>query len=270
MWPQLLAALLARLGSAGGLPLPGGRLPTSWAGWSRFLTRLGGSRRQRARRFASGLGQFAQGIGDLASNQRIGGIASGASRAAGGIGIAIGAAVGGPAGAAVGAVSAIVGKFGEVLGDSVEGLRKWSDELNKANLVFAEFSPAMARVQAEQERRAVILGRERGERRAVSARYLSESIGKFNRAIAPYEDMVARLQNILAGLIVRGMTAGLVPLIAANATNILLLKKLLAFFETNLGKPGHLDVDDYFKQFGIPTPPEYQKRPPRFRPPPMP
>lgn len=210
--------------------------------------------------------QTLSGLGQLASSRRIGGLISGASGVAGGAAAAVGGLIAGPPGALVGLA---LGSLGKALGTAVEKLRTWTENLSKANFQFSEFSPAMARVQAEAERREIVLGRERGQRLAPSARFLSQGIGEFNQGAAYFEDLAGRIQNILGGVGVRFGTLLQKAFVFANATNIVILERILQAIEKAIGNQTNLSVEDYFKQFGIPVPQEFQ-RPARFRQPPQP
>ena len=222
----------------------------------------------------SGIQNISAGLHTLATSRQLGHLGGGIGQTAGGVfqgvGLAAGAAVGGLPGAMIGSgVGFIVGQFAKGLGGAVEKLREWTDNLSKANFQFAEFSPAMARVQAEAERREIVLSRERGQRLAPTARFLSKGINEFNQGAAYFEDLAGRIQNILGGVGVRFGTLLQKAFVFANATNIVILERILQAIEKAIGNQTNLSVEDYFKQFGIPVPPEFQ-RPARFRQPPQP
>ena len=91
------------------------------------------------------------------------------------------------------------------LAEATDKLRDWTKGLHDANTKFAEFSGAMAGVQARQEMRDILLGAERGNRRAASAEYLATGMSDLERAFAPLEDSLADLKNAVTGRLVRGL-----------------------------------------------------------------
>lgn len=94
---------------------------------------------------------------------------------------------------------AIVAEFGKAVFEAIDKLRDWGKALHDANMQFAEFSGAMAGVQARQEVRDIELGMERGERRAPIAEYLAQGRTQLERAITPWEDVIANLQAGIVG-----------------------------------------------------------------------
>jgi hypothetical protein len=103
----------------------------------------------------------------------------------------VGAGIGGP-------VGGVIEKFGELakkLGESLEKLRKWNDQLYQANIQFAEYSGGMAAVKAEQEVRQIQLEQERGDRRAGAARYQAEGAMELEQKTVPIEDLGARVKG---------------------------------------------------------------------------
>lgn len=100
---------------------------------------------------------------------------------------------------------AIVAEFGKAVAQSIDRLRDWGKSLHDANMQFAEFSGAMAGVQARQEVRDIELGVERGERRAPAAEFLAERRTHLERAIAPWEDLLAGLQAGMFGVVAEGL-----------------------------------------------------------------
>jgi hypothetical protein len=97
-------------------------------------------------------------------------------------------------------------RVGKAAFDAFQGIRDWSGGLHRANTEFAEFSAGMAQVKAHQEVRQIALDRERGERRAGTARELAESRDRLNRAIAPIEDAWGNLMNQLGTVINNSLT----------------------------------------------------------------
>lgn len=102
-------------------------------------------------------------------------------------------------------------KFSDVLFKSVDKVQEWTQQLHDANMQFAEFSGAMAGVQARQEVREIELSRERGNRRAKSAEYLAEGKNQLDRSVAPIGDLVGNATNYVGGLLSRGFAALLSP-----------------------------------------------------------
>lgn len=103
-------------------------------------------------------------------------------------------------------------KLGEELSRSVDKLRDWNEHLHDSNMQFAEFSGAMANVQAEQLQRDIALGRERGERRAESARYLAEGKSEFNQNFTGFEDAAANIKNWATGFFDKALAKITTPL----------------------------------------------------------
>jgi hypothetical protein len=124
--------------------------------------------------------------------------------AAGGFGVvqAAGKGIGGPAGG-------IIEKFGELgkkLGESLERLRRWNEQLYQANTQFAEFSGGMAAVQAEQEVRDIRLSQYRGDTQAGSARIQAEGMASLNQTLAPFESGWANIKNEVTGAFTQGLS----------------------------------------------------------------
>lgn len=90
-------------------------------------------------------------------------------------------------------------KFGEALVKGVDNLRDFGKQLHESNIRFHEFSAAMTRVKVEQEVREMRLSQERGERRAASAGYLARAQFDLEKELAPIEDTMADIKNILTG-----------------------------------------------------------------------
>ena len=117
-------------------------------------------------------------------------------RGIGGMMGAAGTALGGIPG--VGPVIEGFGKLGKVLMEALDRLNKWSDQLTKANLQFAEFSGAMSLVAARAQVREFELGAERGGRRSDTAERLSQAQNRLNRVTAPVEDRWANFKGEVA------------------------------------------------------------------------
>lgn len=96
---------------------------------------------------------------------------------------------------------AALGSFIDRLMKAGDGLLSFSRNLFDSNMRFAQFSGEMAQVQAEQMGRDIRLTQERGERLAPSANYLAESMSRFERNVAPMQDAVIQIKNVLAGAI---------------------------------------------------------------------
>lgn len=133
--------------------------------------------------------------------------ASGMGEALGGLGDA-GLKSGNPYAMAAGAVA----KLGEAGFKAVERLKDFADKLHDSNMQFAEFSGSMANVAAEQRTRDIEFSRQRGERRAESARYLAEGKSKLAENFAGFGDAGANLQNWLGGLLTNAFAKVTTPL----------------------------------------------------------
>jgi hypothetical protein len=106
---------------------------------------------------------------------------------------------GGPMG--TGPVVDNVTKFGKVVIDAAEKLRKWGDGLHNVNMQFSEFSAAMAGVQSRQEVRDIQLSTKRGDRTAGSAEELAGAKHKFAEETSKWSDIGTSIGNkIVAGL----------------------------------------------------------------------
>lgn len=135
--------------------------------------------------------------------------------AGGAAGVVGGAAFGGPIGAFAGGLlgAKLGGKVGEFAGGTAFGavapgewavkatarLRDFADNLERANMQFAQFSGAMGQVAAEQEMREMQLSRERGDRRASTAGYSAEAAFKNKKTMAGFEDLQANMNNLVSG-----------------------------------------------------------------------
>lgn len=167
-----------------------------------------------------------------------------------GIGNIMGA-IGGP----VGQVGMIFAKLAEKSIAVIDYMQKYSEELHKANMQFAEFSGSMAAVQAQQDVRDMQLSQERGERRSEAAGYLAEGKSELASATAPWGDMMSNIQSYVGGGIDRLLARLLTPLnFIAEKVGIISTK--------DDGEGGDQTfLESYFKD-------EYQKRygrPIRFR-----
>ena len=88
-------------------------------------------------------------------------------------------------------------KFAAALVESIDKLREWSKGLHNANMQFAEFSGAMARVQGDTEAREFVRLQAQGDRRANSAGDLAKATQGVEDQLAPLEDLWAVIQNKL-------------------------------------------------------------------------
>lgn len=149
-------------------------------------TAMAGLAERGARRFTEGVSDVGHGTRRMLSSNRAGDVLAGAGQHVEGVGKMIGSPV-----------LDSVGKFARTVGDSVERLRKWNDQLMDSNFRFAEFSGAMAKVAAEQEMRQIRLDQERGERRAGHADMHARSRDRLERNLAPAEDYMANFGGAL-------------------------------------------------------------------------
>lgn len=157
--------------------------------------KLAGARRERSETLGRIFPQMGATLGigqqDQSQSQRLGNVVGSGLNAVGDAAMV----AGGPVGLTIGAVT----KLGAGLAKSVEKLRDWNEGLHKANMAFAEFSGQMTTVQVEQQIRDMQLSRERGDRRADSARFLAESKSSLDRKFSVYEDAFAKVSNYTAG-----------------------------------------------------------------------
>jgi hypothetical protein len=144
--------------------------------------------------------------------------------------------------------------LGKAAFDAFGTIRDWTTTLHQANVTFAEYSNSMAQVKAQQEVRQIQLDRERGERRAASAKDLAESRDRLNRAIAPIEDAWAGLMNRLGSMI----NDSLVPVVQqiANALGIDTEKVGDATAVENLGEQAISEAFQrgWIKDYGLSEP----------------
>lgn len=89
---------------------------------------------------------------------------------------------------------------------ATDSVKKWTESLHQSNMRFAEFSGAMAGVQAEQEARDIALQKQQGDARAESARDLAEAKSRLAKAVAPLEDSFAKLKNSIGTFVANTMT----------------------------------------------------------------
>lgn len=166
-------------------------------------------------RFQAALGRFSQGTQQALEGKDSDAVA-GSANILRGVGNIVGM-IPGPGGKAAQAL-ALVAEAG-LLGAGA--MKSFGDKVHKANMQFAEFSPRMARVEAEQEMRDIRLSRDRGQRRAAVARGVAESKSSLERVTAelvdPVWDFGGRVadagMNYVAGLVdsLRRITAGQDP-----------------------------------------------------------
>lgn len=127
---------------------------------------------------------------------------------------------------------------------------EWAKSLHDANMQFAQFSTAMAGVQARQEVRDINLSRERGERRAESAEFLAESMMDLKQTWSVIEDGIAVISNYVVG----GLAEALDTII--NVLTLGLLKKSTKETE-GIGDQLYRMADraqrDWLKQHGQPA-----------------
>lgn len=201
------------------------------------------ARAQLAQQIVQQVGQGAQqagaGVRRMATTERAGESLAGFGQVLSGFGSATGSPV-------VGAV----GKFAQVVGESVEKLRRWNDQLIEGHFRFAEFSGAMAQVQAESEARNIQLAQERGERRAPAARRLAEERDRFERNMAPLEDAIS------------GVWSELRATITALANEV--IEAITGKNEPTDGQQSGLTLGEFIRSSGMQHQQELFGRPGRF------
>lgn len=164
-----------------------------------------------------------------------------------------GKAIGGP----VGDVVEGLGKFGKMLSESLDNLRKWDRQLMEANFRFAEFSGAMATIQGQQEMRDIMRQQTQGNARAGSTRDLAEAYSDLENALSPMENSLANIRNDMAAGITTIVTK-LVPLLAPIGFILDKTDKILAWLvgrEKDEQQKGLRDTilgqeDDWAKKHG--------------------
>lgn len=148
------------------------------------------------------------------------------------------------------------GKLAKVLPESIEGLRKWGQQLHESNMKFSEFSASMAWTQARQEVRDMELSQTRGERRADSAEMLAQGKHRLEEQLAPWEDKLAIMKNELMASVDSGL-ATLIERVNDIAIWLKILKEDKGKGEgVGLGQSiANAAEKDFAKEYG---------RPPRF------
>lgn len=191
-------------------------------------------------------GKAYQGIGHLMQGLKggengVGSLLRGVSK------VSEGAQASGALGSVGGGVAGAVGGVAALGAAAYEGMKKvqeWGDSLHKANMQFAEFSGAMAGVEARQEVRDMQLSRERGERRAASAEYLAEGKNGLDKSMAVIEDSVAVLSNYVTGTLARVIN------IAAEAIADV-IKLLPGWGKSDKDQTNEIDADEYLAAAGM-------------------
>jgi len=160
---------------------------------------------ERRRKLAiEGASQFASEVASPLHKQRLGEIAGGVTGGAmEGMGKALQSQ---PGGEMVGKVIEEQGRFVKGLFEATDKLRDWSRTLHENDLQFKEYSGKMAAVGARQEVRDIMLSQERGERRGQAAEFLAREKHGLEKTAAPWEDLAAKMQDIVAGTLDRGLT----------------------------------------------------------------
>lgn len=185
------------------------------------------------------------------SSNRLGGAMAGAGGMALAGGIGIGGVLGG-AGVAVGA-------FAMALGVAMEKLRQWSDALLEGAYRFAQFSASMAMVQARQQIQEAVLGRQRGDALAPSARRLMEARMQFERSTTPIENLWEKVKMEFTS-----------NLLTAASKIVNSLNKVLEFLgilaDDSAKREDNAAMNDFLRGLGINNVqiPANAGRPPRF------
>ncbi len=151
----------------------------------------------------------------------------------------------------VGGPIAGVAKLGEVAFKSVDKLQQWTESLHQANMQFAEFSGAMASVQAKQTVRDIGYSQRRGSARAESADYLAEGMSDLRDAVAPVGDLVADVKNYVGGFLSKSLTG-----ILGGIFKLIGLTEKQPTGKDSEGKPLFKEAgeigEEYWKQKGSP------------------
>lgn len=158
-----------------------------------FNVLKGSSIGQAAGAVFQGAKDFATGAKDDKPGEAMGGLLGGAGNAL--------MVTGNPIGMAAGALL----KVGEAALKSVEQIREFADGLHKANMNFAEFSSSMAEVKAVRQVQEIELSQKRGERRASSAKDLSDAQMEFEQHWSYISDALANIVNALTAGVLRAM-----------------------------------------------------------------
>ncbi len=109
----------------------------------------------------------------------------------------------------VGEVLAAPLTFGRLLLNAVDALRSFNAQLLQSDFRFAEYSGPMARVKALTEVGDIMLSKQRGDRRAGHAEVLAQSIGRLEKAIAPWEDKWAAIKDSTMAVVANYATEGI-------------------------------------------------------------
>ncbi len=171
----------------------------------------------------SGAGSMMKGFQDPSQLSGAGSFLRGAGKMAGAI-------------PGLGKIAGPAGAFADVLLKSVNRLQKWNEELHASNMQFAEFSGAMAKVQADQLSRDIKLSQERGDRRASSAQYLAEGKSGLQQRTSKIEDIFANLSNYVGGFLSK-MTTGIIDAITFGL-----------FKDKSQKGGGELDMNEWVEQ----------------------
>jgi hypothetical protein len=116
-----------------------------------------------------------------------------------------------PGGEAGGQLLEGLGRLSRQAFEATDRLRDWSTQLHETDMQFKEYSGTMAGVAARQEVRDILLSQERGERRGRAAEFLARERFGAEKAVAPWEDLSAKIQDALAGTMDRGFARILAP-----------------------------------------------------------
>lgn len=111
-----------------------------------------------------------------------------------------------------GLVAKPLAHFGEWISKSAEKAQDFAERLHDANMEFSRFSGAMARVNAEQQARDILLSQKRGENLASSAAYNAEGKSELSGQMARIQDPFTRIRNYLSGAETRFLAKLTIPL----------------------------------------------------------
>lgn len=98
--------------------------------------------------------------------------------------------------------------FAEEIAKGVQAIRGWTKEALQANMQFAEFSGAMAAVQAQLEIQSVTLAQIHGAARATSTSQLAEAQFKTETHLAPFTDAISNIKTDMLTAIHGAMEEG--------------------------------------------------------------
>lgn len=141
--------------------------------------------------------------------------------------------------------------FVSAVSKATDKLKEWGNSLHDNNMRFAEFSGAMAAVQARDEMRQIAINRERGDRLAPSAEYNAQAKSRLERTAAKSEDAYGALGNYITGGLQNAMATVREPLdelVKQTAEAMGLLKKpdgLQSNFEMWKDWIGFDGIDNY-------------------------